>query len=627
MGNRSIRNHIRSFILASTIIAAFLTPVFTQPAHAAWVPKEEGLSSADSVILRAVAAVPFDPVKYDFDLLRIDTFDEERDTIYEHAISIPYSDLQFAGSEELKSVIDDPEKNPYTYTYTDFDPDVQVKIDFDGQFAVKNRIQPSFSQSESGIAANRATLKIKMDDPLKTSLKPETKVKVKCGLMTADADFDAEVFLDVGFSTTAKLYPVVDVKKFTPTFNVHSTDVDIEGLEGEIAWAGATAGALAFTIIGGDPITGALVGSVTLKKALESDKVRNLINDKVTEFLNKQKDKLQAKITKKIRQWIEVKEEDLEKMIRNKNPLLKNGTSADELLDMLGAKIVVMSKVEKHAFKSAVSADMADASGSATVRGTLIFPSKKCGYTAVGGRYVGMALAKIEEANGNLKEMTCSELLLPSGKRKGLQPRFFIGRNPYDPGKPSPWKNWGNLTTTDAVPRIGRNGAYECDFEVSNLPDAAILELRAEGSLAADLLAAMKSPPDAFRVRVLSLGGMLLNSGGESLKITRSGRFRIGDIGPEDEGDCPSGAGRDTAALKPLPGIRSRKFLVVDPVDERIRMVDVVDSAGLEKTRRKIRIIRGVDKAPGVEGTPAPKRLIKPDIQKQGIQEVTPPVR
>jgi hypothetical protein len=623
----SIRCLSQSIILASVLFIAFLIPVFSQPAQAAWVPSKDSEKSPDAIILRAVAAVPFDPVRYKFDLHNIDTFDEERDTIYEYAISIPYSDLQYAGSKELRAVIDDPQQNPFKYTYDDFDPDVKINVGFDGQFAVKNRIQPIFSQAESGIAANRATLKIKMDDPLKTSLKSEAKVKVKCGLMTADAELDAEIFIDVGFSTTAKLYPEVHVKEFTPTFNVSSSDVDIDGLEGEVAWAGAAAGALAFTIIGGDPITGALVGSVTLNRALKSDKVQNLIDDKVTESLNKQKDKLQKKITKKVTQWVRVKAENLEEIIRNKNPLLGNGTSADELLDLLGAKIVVMSKVEKHAFKTAVSANMEDVPGNATVRGTLIFPSKKCGHTATGGKYVGMALAKIVEINKDLKDKTCAELLKPSGDQDKFRARFFVGRNPFDPEKSSRWKNWKNLSTKDAVPRIGRNGAYECDFNVSNLPAAAILELHAEGALADDLLAAIKAKPDAFRVRVLSLGGMLLNAKGESLNITRSGRFRIGDIGPEDESECPSGEGRDTAALQPLPDIRSRKFLVVDPVDERIRVVDVVDSAGLQKTMKDVEVIQQVDEVPGVEQIPATKHLIMPDIQKRGIQQVMPPIK
>jgi hypothetical protein len=137
----------------------------------------------------------------------------------------------------------------------------------------------------------------------------------------------------------------------------------------------------------------------------------------------------------------------------------------------------------------------------------------------------------------------------------------------------------------------------------------------------------MKVKPDAFRVRVLSLGGMLLNSHGESLNITRSGRFRIGDIGPESESECPSGEGRDTAALQPRPDIMSRKFLVVDPVDERIRVVEVVDSAGLQKTRRDVKVIQEVEKTPGVEQTPAIRPLIIPDVQKQGIQEVMPPIK
>jgi hypothetical protein len=403
--------------------------------------------------------------------------------IWSHGFEIPYAQVEALINSRLNDIV--PNKIGGVEVCTDPCPDVTWSIRIKPKFKFTKTNQPVLtSLGKSG--ENRVKVE------LTTEARLDVHADVHAETWADSVDVPVDVFVVVGLKAAVEveLWPTLKVHKPGSTapgvdleFSLVNSDIDLD-LNGTAVALGAKWG----TIIGLSPV-GLLVGGPILGPILAwlGDEaadmaeiaISNLFYSKVEGILNAQSAGLEDMVNDNLLPYVD-QANNLKDRLMN-SPLPGVNKTITQLTSGLGATVELHTTTPDGGVATSAVVRMSGAAGSGKLKGVLRMPKQVCEYARVnGGPLKGAVLPLgLKPTNEDLAAkvgQACSTLSsapLTAKSYLGASPRAALGATAQD--LPI-WKNnagtskWtGNLTQTDKW--------YECAFEVSGLPNAAIVSL------------------------------------------------------------------------------------------------------------------------------------------------------
>ncbi len=403
-------------------------------------------------------------------------------TPFNKDFAIPYDVLE----PQIAKAIDDliPNKISGVEVCTDPCPDVTWSVKLKPKFKFTKKNQPTLTQiGPSGQSKVRVQLE--------TEVRLDVHADVHAETWFDSVDTPVDVFVVVGVKARVdvSLWPDLEAKK--PGTNEKGVELEFtlvdKNIDMNIGGKAAGLGLKWGTIIGlspigvlaGGPILGpilAIIGDEAAEAA--TAEIGRVFDEQVAIAFKAQTDQLEdmvnARIDPLIAQANDLKDDLLD------TPVPGTGKTLDQLKSDLGADLQLHTVAKTSSVHSAAIMRFSSSASGGKVIGKVRVPTHVCQYMTinVGGFKATMPMGLVE-ANQDLAAKVgtkCSSALTEKFGRKsylGANPKTALGSGAQD--LPN-WSNTvgsvaysGNMTKTDDY--------YECAYELSSLPKAAILAI------------------------------------------------------------------------------------------------------------------------------------------------------
>jgi hypothetical protein len=308
-----------------------------------------------------------------------------------------------------------------------------------------------------------------------------------------DGNFPVELLIGVIASNKLNLWPVLQSQDFDFDLTLDKSNIDLSDLRGEAIGLGTKLGIIiGFTPVGlalGGPLTSAVLGFLGGSKAAEiaEQKIKAKADKAINDQLKKASDQIKAEVQKAIVPVIAQANNLKDQLLNTKFPGVNK--SYNDLSSAFGLTLDVQTTTPSGFVNAIATPRFAAAPGGGTFSAKLRIPKDQCMYFK--NLILGVIPFGFQAANQDLAPHVghaCSTVFQPSD----LQVKGYLGGDPaiVPGGGANPLLNWkgvgsvsfqGNLTdhATESTDTglAAKHGYYECAFQVSNLPDADIIEL------------------------------------------------------------------------------------------------------------------------------------------------------
>jgi hypothetical protein len=398
---------------------------------------------------------------------------------------IPYATLE----SEIDRLIDEQVPNNVygTEVCTDPCPDVEWRIKLDPKFRFTKKGQPKLTQIGS---SGQSKVRVELETEARLDLHAD--VTAETWLDAVEVPVDVFVVVGMKASVDISLWPDLVAKQ--PGSSKSGVKLEFELVDTDLEFdLNGTAVELGFkwgTIIGFTPL-GLLAGGPILGPVLAifGDAAADAAEAKINREFEKQVGKMFDQQTKELGK---IANDYIDPYITQANdlkdglldtPIPGVGKTIEGLKSDLGADIQLHTVATTSSVSSAAILRMSGAAAGGKVLGKVRLPKEVCEYASfsVGGVSGTLPLG-LAPANQDLDAKVgnnCSAVLTETFARKlfrGANPRAALGAAAED------LPTWSG--TAGSLAYVGKvretNDWYECDFELTGLPKAAILELSAD---------------------------------------------------------------------------------------------------------------------------------------------------
>jgi hypothetical protein len=405
-------------------------------------------------------------------------------TPFNKNFEIPYATLE----KEIDKAIDDliPNKVSGVEVCTDPCPDVTWSVTLNPNFKFTKKNQPTLKQLG---ASGESKVRVE----LKTAARLDLKAHVKAETWFDTVETDVGVFVVVGLTAQVDVSLWPDLKANKPgsnengvklEFELIDTDIDLN-IDGQVAGLGFKWGTIIglspIGVLAGGPILGpilAIIGDAAADAATEE--IGRIFDEKVAEAFKAQTDNLEDMANEYINPLI-AQANDLKDDVLD-TPIPGVGKTIDQLEDDLGADLKLHTVASTSSVHSAAIMRFSSSASGGKVFGKVRVPKKVCQYAKIniGGFKATMPMG-LKDSNEDLKAKVgtkCSTALAEKFGRKsflGANPKNVLGTSAQD------LPNWsGTVGTVTYEGNVSETADwYECAYELTSLPKAAILEIDA----------------------------------------------------------------------------------------------------------------------------------------------------
>lgn len=403
--------------------------------------------------------------------------------IWGHDFTIPYATLEALINTKMNELV--PTKFNGVEVCTDPCPDVTWSIRIKPKFKFTKTNQPVLtSLGPSGESRVRAEL------TTEGRLDVHADVHVETWFDSVDVPVDVFVVLGVKAGVEVDMWPTLKVHQpgsSTPGLKLEFTLVDSD-LDFDLNGTAVELGAKWGTVIGLSPV-GFLVGGPIFGPIVAwiADEIADVAERKLAELFY---GKVEALVARQTAGFEDMVNDHLLPYVDQANglkdramnsPLPGINKSYNQLSASLGATLQLHTVTPDNGIASSAVLRMSGAAGSGKLKGVVRMPKKVCEYAHVsGGPLKGATLPLgLVDANTDLAAkvgQACTSL-----SSSPLTARAFLGGNPRlalgAAAQDLPvWKtNAGQSKWTGTVTQTDK--WYECGFEVTSLPNAAVVGL------------------------------------------------------------------------------------------------------------------------------------------------------
>lgn len=403
--------------------------------------------------------------------------------IWGHDFSIPYAQIEALINAKLTELV--PNKFNGVERCTDPCPDVTWSIRIKPKFKFTRTNQPVLtSLGQSGDSRVRAELATEF------RLDVHADVHVETWFDSVDVPVDVFIILGLKAGVEVEMWPTLKVHQpgsSAPGLKLEFTlvdsdlDLDLNGTAVELGakW-GTIVGLSPVGVLVGGPIFGPIVAWIADAIAdVAERKIAELFYGKVGALIEAKTAGVEDLINDHLLPYVD-QANGLKDRVMN-SPLPGINRSYNQLSADLGATLQLHTVTPNNGIASSAVLRMTGAAGSGKLKGVVRMPKKVCEYAHVsGGPLAGATLPLgLVDANTGLAAkvgQACASL-----SSSPLKARTFLGGNPRlalgataqelpvwkDNAGQSKWT--GTMTQTDKW--------YECGFEISSLPNAAVVAL------------------------------------------------------------------------------------------------------------------------------------------------------
>lgn len=403
--------------------------------------------------------------------------------MFSRSFEIPYDTLQSLIDDELDAIV--PKKITGVEVCTDPCPDVEWSVKLSPTFKFTKKNQPVLTK-----IGTSSQNKVKIELTTQARLDVHADVHAETWFDSADVPVDIYVVVGLKASVELELWPTIKAHKpgtnesgVKLEFTLDAKNIDMQ-LNGTAAALGAKWG----TIIGlspagllvGGPILGPILAFLGDEAAdMAEEAVSNVFYAKVEALLNEQGSELESMVNDYIDPYVTKANDVKDGLLAKKLPGV--GKTISELSDELGATIQLHTTTPGGGVATSAVMRMSAAGGSGKLTGKLRLPKKTCRYAKISsGPLKGATLPLgLIDANEDLAAKVgkaCSSAVGGGFARKvylGADPQRALGNSAEKlatwSGDKGTLKWTGNMTQTADY--------YQCEFEVTGLPNAAIVEL------------------------------------------------------------------------------------------------------------------------------------------------------
>jgi hypothetical protein len=405
-------------------------------------------------------------------------------TPFNKSFSIPYDTLQ----AEIDKAIDDMIPNTISgvEVCTDPCPDVTWSVKIKPKFKFTKKNQPTVKQ-----IGTSGQSKVRIELTTEARLDVHADVHAETWFDSVDAPVDVFVVVGMKARVDVSLWPnLAATKPGTNTpgveleFTLVDSDIklDINGKAAELGlkW-GTIIGLSPIGVLAGGPILGPILAIIGDEAADAATKeIGRVFDEQVAVAFKAQTDKLEDLANDYINPLI-MQATDLKAgVLATKIPGVNK--TIEELSGDFGAQLKLHTVASGSSVSSTALLRMSNTAADGKILGKLRIPKKQCIYVSVNmGGMKGMLPAGLADANTDLAGKVgakCSTTIAQKFNR-----RTFLGHNPKDSlgAAAESLPNWSG--TTGALAYTGNmtetTDYYECGYELTGLPKAAVLELAA----------------------------------------------------------------------------------------------------------------------------------------------------
>jgi len=399
------------------------------------------------------------------------------------SFEVPYATLEPLINAQLDAIV--PNKIQGVEVCTDPCPDVTWSVRIRPTFKFTKKNQPVLTSLGSS-GENR----VKIELATQVRLDVHADVRAETWFDTVEVPVDVFVVVGVKAAVELELWPVIKAHKpgssepgVALEFTLDDKNISLE-LNGTAAALGAKWG----TIIGlspvgflvGGPIFGPILAWIGDEAADMAERaISKVFYTRVEALLQSQGDALEDMVNDHVNPAVTQANAIKDKLMGTKLPGVNK--TLTELNASLGAKLELHTTTPGGGVATSAVLRMSGAAGSGAVKGVLRLPKQVCEYVHVNsgplkGTTIPMGLVPANQDLAGKVGQACGGVV-----GAGLVARSYLGASPHtalgagaqnlptwkDNAGQSKWT--GNLTQTDKW--------YECGFEVSGLPNAAIVRL------------------------------------------------------------------------------------------------------------------------------------------------------
>lgn len=439
-------------------------------------------SGADAAPVRARISVAAPLVSPSLGPDKLGSIESHRITPFNKDFQIPYSVLE----KQIDDAIDDlvPNKISGVEVCTDPCPDVTWSVKLKPKFRFTKKSQPTLQQIGS---SGQSKVRVK----LKTEARLDVHADVHAETWFDSVDAPVDVFVVVGMTATVdvSLWPTLQAKKpgtndngVDLEFTLVDSDIDLE-IDGKAAKLGMKWGTIIglspVGVLAGGPILGPILAFIGDEAAdAATAKIGRVFDEQVATAFEEQTDGLEEVahdyIDPYITQANDLKDGLLDTQIPGVNKTL------DQLKDSMGAQIALHTTASTSSVHSAAIMRFSSAAAGGKVLGKIRIPKKVCQYASmnVGGFKAKLPMGLVPENEDLAAKVgqSCSAVISEKFGRKsylGANPKDVLGSGgqnlPSWSGSVGTLAYKGNLTQTSEW--------YECAFELTGLPKAAVLAI------------------------------------------------------------------------------------------------------------------------------------------------------
>jgi hypothetical protein len=407
---------------------------------------------------------------------------------FQKEFGIPYDIVEPFIQSEIRQKVD-AAKSGTVDCRTIFCPDVDYTVDVKSAFAFTQKGQPvikAFGDPQQNGVEIKLDAQMRLD--LAIHVTADTTITPK-----QSGDFPIMLLIGIHAKSKLNLWPVLQTAE-PPEIKLTLDDknVDLSDLKG----VGIVTGAVLGFELGSTPIGIAFGGPIGLSALLAvigsnaasvaEDRINAEINKALNGILQTAQDKIQQEVTSHLNAGIQQANNLKDKVLNT--PIPGIGKSYQELSSALGLSLNVQTTTPSGNVHVIVTPRFNGDAGIGKIAGRLRLPKEACVY--ISNSISGVIPVGVTEVNTDLQGKVggaCSTVV-SSGSFKVSN---YLGGNPtaVAGGGAIPLPNWkssgdvaitGTLTSTaeSSAQLWGEStGYYECQFEISGLPNADVVEL------------------------------------------------------------------------------------------------------------------------------------------------------
>jgi hypothetical protein len=407
--------------------------------------------------------------------------------LWQHTFEIPYEAIRAQIQKEMNARTKKPIEGKETCT--DPCPDVTWSVKLSPSFTFTKKNQPVLKQrGDSGNAMVRGTLD--------TQFRVKVHVDIHASTWADSVDIPIDIFVLIGAHAKLdmRLWPNIEVQDLDLEFTLDDSNVDLHLSGGAVALGityGSLIGGTPLGILGGGPLALSSLGALFGKAAAEAAEaiIIHHIDQRIGKMLEDAHSQVQTLVQSKLSPALAKANHVKDDFFATKLPGVNKSFS--ELKQAFGMSVELHTVTPGGGLAASAVLRMDGKASDGRLKGELRIPAHRCVYATGGGFLAGMRLpVGLEPTNEQLQSkigQACSQAVSNQAVRRklylGANPKVALGAAAVSR---KTWKSSAGLLSYEGA--LGKTSdGYTCDFEVTNLPNAAFVELESPSAVGKDL--------------------------------------------------------------------------------------------------------------------------------------------